>query len=214
MANGSMRTGIPPTVIRRLPKYLAHLQALRLKGVEWVPSHDLAEGLGLTSSTVRQDLSYLEFSGTSKRGYGVQGLTESLAAVLGADTEWKVVIVGAGNLGRALALHEDFARHRFTIKGLFDKDARKIGKRVGQLVVRNVEEMPRFVADQRVSIGVIAVPAAAAQSVADLLILAGISGILNMARTHLLVPNRVAIVESRIIDSMQELSHAIIVKSP
>lgn len=210
MTAGNRRKTIPRSVVRRLPKYLAYLQSLLLRRTQWVPSHKLAEGLGLTSSTVRQDLSYLDFSGTSKRGYEVRGLAEALTSILGADTDWGVVIVGAGNLGCALALHEDFLRHRFDIKGVFDEDPRKIGKRIRNLTVAQVEKMPAFVARHNVTIGVIAVPAKAAQSVADLLVVSGIRGILNLARTHLLVPDYVSVVDARIIDNLQELSHAII----
>jgi redox-sensing transcriptional repressor len=205
---------IPPSVVRRLTRYLAHIQTLRAGRQEWVSSQDLADSLGLTSSTVRQDLSHLDFSGISKRGYELEGLETILARILGADTVWKVVVIGAGNLGRALATHQDFARRGYKICGIFDADAGKVGTKVASLTVRPMNRLPAFVSRRLVDIGVIAVPAAAAQRVADLLILSGIRGILNLTLTHVVTPGRVPIVDARIVASLQELSHAIRAQPP
>ncbi len=111
---------IPPSVVRRLTKYLTQVQSLIAKGSEWVSSRDLADGLGLTSSTVRQDLSHLDFSGISKKGYEVCKLQKVLKGVLGADQEWKTVVIGAGNLGNAIALHGELLRRGFVICAIFD----------------------------------------------------------------------------------------------
>jgi redox-sensing transcriptional repressor len=204
---------IPPSVIRRLTKYLAFVQGLRAAGVEWVSSRDLAQILGMTSSTVRQDLSHIDFCGISKKGYATEGLQKVLAAVLGADTTWRMVVVGAGNLGRALALHEDFSRRGFIISGVFDSDRQKIGKKIGRHVIRHVRELPSFLGRKGADIGIIAVPAPAAQGVADLLIASGVRGLLNMALTHIVVPREVPVIETRIVASVMELSHAIRVAS-
>jgi redox-sensing transcriptional repressor len=211
-ARAHMDKPVPASVLRRLTRYLVEVQALDRDGVEWVSSRDLAEALGLTSSTVRQDLSHIAFSGISKRGYATQGLGRELSRVLGADTAWSLLVVGAGNLGRALAQHEDFARRGFTIRGIFDNDPRKIGKKVGKLTVRALRELPAAVGEHRADIGVIAVPNAAAQSVADLLIVAGIRGLLNLTLAHIIAPARVAVVDSRIVTSLLELSHAVLTR--
>ena len=203
------KKSIPPSVVRRLTKYLAHVQSLCQDGVEWVSSLELADALGLTSSTVRQDLSHLEFSGTSKRGYETCGLEKVLRGTLGADTEWRLVVVGAGNLGRALALHQEFARRGFTISGIFDANERLVGHRLGPLVVRSLRDLPQVVTQERVEIGVIAVPAQAAQSVADLLIATGVKGLLNLAHRHIMAPKRAAVIDVRIMASLLELAHAI-----
>lgn len=200
---------IPPSVVRRMTKYLACVQELHAQGDAWVSSSELAESLGLTSSTVRQDLSHLEFCGTSKRGYEVEGLVAVLNHALGGDLTWETVVVGAGNLGRALALHEDFSRRGFRIVGIFDNDKRKIGTRVGALTVRGLRELPATIGAQGVQIGVIAVPAPAAQQVADILIASSIKGLLNMALTHIVAPARVSVVDARIMASLLELSFAI-----
>jgi redox-sensing transcriptional repressor len=200
---------MPLSVVRRLTKYFAVLQDLKREDTEWVSSQELADTIGLTSSTVRQDLTHINFYGKSKLGYQTAGLEKALADVLGADTEWRMVVVGAGNLGRALALHEEFGRRGFKIHGIFDDDEKKIGRKVGRLTVQSMDEMPASVRKTRIDIGIIAVPPAAAQSVADMLIISGVRGLLNMALTHIVAPRRVAVIDARVIASLQELTHAI-----
>ena len=200
---------IPATVVRRLPKYLAHAQKLQQAGVQWVSSMSLAEALGLTSSTVRQDITHLDFAGVSKRGYATAGLESTLARTLGADQEICVVVVGAGNFGRALVLHEEFARQGFRICGIFDSSAAVIGKRVGKLRVQPMSALPDVVCGQDVDLGIIAVPQAAAQQVADYLIVAGARGILNLTTTNLVAPWKVAVVDARVLSSLRELAYAV-----
>lgn len=203
------RKRIPGSVVNRLTRYFTHVQGLCQSGAEWVSSAELAEALGLTSSTVRQDLSHIDFRGVSKRGYNACGLEKMLARTLGADTLWRMVVVGAGNLGTALTLHEEFSRRGFKICGIFDADETKVGRKVGRLTVRGMRDLPRMVARQRVDIGLIAVPAASAQKVADLLILSGVRGLLNLALTHVVSPRRVPVVDARVVASLLELAHII-----
>ncbi|MGQ9663245.1 MAG: winged-helix domain-containing protein [Kiritimatiellia bacterium] len=119
------RTGqIPPAVVGRLTRYLPYLERLRGAGVEWISSQAMAEAFGLTSFTVRQDLTYLDFYGVARRGYSVEGLLQVLVRLLGANMEWRAAVVGAGNLGRAIAQHEEFLRRGFRICAIFDKDRR------------------------------------------------------------------------------------------
>lgn len=195
--------------MRRLPKYLTLVQHLRAGGAEWVSSAALARALGLTGSTVRQDLSHLNVSGFSRRGYRAAELERVLARVLGADRTWKVVIVGAGNLGQALAKHGDLQRHGFDICGIFDIDSRVIGRKVGILRVTSFSEVDRVVKERGVRLGIIAVPAPAAQEVADRLVAAGIQGILNLAYANVLVRSGVAVVNARILESLQELVYLV-----
>jgi redox-sensing transcriptional repressor len=201
--------GIPPSVLARMTRYFAHAQNLSDCGKEWVSSHELAETLGLTSSTVRQDLSYLDFSGISKRGYEVLGLKKVVGHLLGADEVWHTVMVGAGNLGSALALHEEFARRGFLLCGIFDADPAKVGRKFGAFRVQDMDRLPTVIGEQKVHIGIIAVPAMAAQRVADLLIASGICGLLNLTLTHIIAPRRVAVVDARIVASLQELAYSI-----
>ena len=200
---------IPKSVIQRMTRYLTYLQTLQGAGVEWVSSQEIADALGLTSSTVRQDLSYIDFSGISKRGYATEGLQEVLSRVLGADTGWRMVVVGAGNLGRALAVHEDFARRGFMICGVFDADKEKIGRRIGPLQIQGTEELSAVVKAENVDIGIIAVPACSAQAVGDLLIASGVRGLLNLSSVHIVAPAGTPVVDARVVGSLLELTHAI-----
>ena len=205
----SHKKTIPQSVVKRLPKYLAYVQSRCSKNIEWVSSAELAEQLGLTSSTVRQDFSYFDFSGISKRGYEVQGLKCMLESILGADTKWNVVVVGAGNLGHALALHEEFARRGFNIVAILDADDSKVGMKIGRLRVKAMRELEGVIQQCNVTMGIVAVPAPVAQSVADQLVKAGVKGLLNMALTHITAPDNVSVVDSRIVASLLELAHAI-----
>ena len=200
---------LPQSVLRRLTKYLSHAQLMQTRGADWVSSQEIAEALGVTSSTVRQDLTHLDFSGTSKKGYATEGLRAALGAVLGADVVWSMIVVGAGNLGSALALHEEFMRRGFSLQGIFDADPHKIGLKFGAFRVQPMEELPAVVGKKKIDIGIIAVPTAVAQRVADLMIASGIRGLLNLTFSHVVAPRRVAVVDARIVASLQELAHAI-----
>jgi len=206
----SLKKTIPPSVVKRLPKYFSCVQSLNMQGMEWVSSSELARHLGLTSSTVRQDFSCFNFSGISKRGYEVVGLQRMLVEILGADMIWKVVVVGAGNLGRAIALHEEFVRRGFDIVAIFDADSAKHGQKIGELKVHSMCELRAIIKDHEVGMGIIAVPTTAAQDVADLLVEAGVKGILNLSMGNVTVPKEVAVTESRIVASLQQLSHCVL----
>jgi len=169
----------------------------------------LAEAFSLTSSTVRQDLSYLKISGRARCGYRITELERILGSVLGVDNGWKAVIIGAGNLGRALALHGAFGRQGFEICGIFDAEPRLFGKKCGQLTVQQMSDLPDMVRQGLVDIGIIAVPAAAAQTVAGQLAEAGVRGILNLTCAHVSVPEGVTVINARIVESLQELSYAL-----
>lgn len=200
---------IPGPVLRRLPRYLTLVREMKKSGRVWVSSQNLAQSLGLTMSTVRQDISHLALSGVSKRGYEVERLEKALGDELGADTVHRVAIVGAGLLGQALALHGDLAEHRFITSAIFDNSPDVIGKAVGHLHVRPMEDLKRLVRQRRVEIGIISVPAAAAQKVSDHLVEAGVRGLLNLAHAHLTVPSHVHLVEARFIARLQQLAYAI-----
>lgn len=208
--SSNAKNEIPKAVISRYTRYLTALRSLREEGVHWVASRELADRLHLTSSTVRQDLSYIDFSGISKKGYESEGLEAVLEKVLGVDAPCNVVVVGAGNLGRAIAQHEDFIKRGFNISGIFDDDKAKIGMKVGSLVVSDVSSITRFIKSGNVSIGIIVVPESAAQEVADMLVKAGVQGILNFTSTQIdLSDNGVVCIEARLVECLQELSHAI-----
>jgi redox-sensing transcriptional repressor len=203
------QASVPIPVVRRLSHYLQHVRMQIELGREWISSLELAEALEVTSSTVRQDLSWVDISGTAKRGYRVEDLECAIVTLVGRDRGSNMVIVGAGNLGRALALHEEFPRQGFTVCGVFDSNPRVISEKVGRFVVQGMDELPRVIREKDVEIGVIAVPAKAAQEVADELVSVGVQGLLNMSCTHVRTPEGVTVVEARMFSSLNLLSYAI-----
>ena len=199
---------IPRPVVKRLPKYLGLVQRLLDQGVEWVSSTDLSAALDLTSSTVRQDLSHLDLTGISKKGYEASALESAIRVLVETDESHCILIVGAGHLGRAMAMHGGFTEHGFRIRAIFDADPKLHGKKVGQLKVEPVSALKRVARKYGNAIGIIAVPPETAQEVADRLIEAGVQALLNMTYTHLRVPADVHVAETRIIGRLQELVYA------
>jgi redox-sensing transcriptional repressor len=197
--------GMPYPVVRRLARYKANLCDTKARDGGWISSDQLAADLGLTSATVRRDISYLGFKGITNRGYDVVPLERTLSTVLGLRKGCDVVIVGAGNMGRALILHGDVARMGFRIRGIFDADRQLLHKKIGNLSVQNMGALAHVVKRYKVAIGIIAVPSTAAQDVANKLVRSGIRGLLNLACTSLNVPDPVFVVEARIAAGLVEL---------
>jgi redox-sensing transcriptional repressor len=183
--------GIPEATVARLPVYLRALVGLADDGVTTVSSDGLAQAAGVNSAKLRKDLSYLGSYGTRGVGYDVQFLIYQISRELGLSQDWSVVIVGVGNLGHALANYGGFAERGFRIAALVDVDRRRIGEQIGGMAVRHLDELPEIIGSQTASIGVIATPAVAAQDVADRLVAAGVTSILNFAPVLLTVPDGV-----------------------
>ena len=196
---------IPLPVVRRLAKYREYVNGVACRGCSWITSMDIAADLGLTSATVRRDIFHLNFNGCTKRGYDTAQLENVLTKALGLHKECNVVIVGAGNLGRALALHGDLVRMGFKIRGIFDNDKKLKSKKVAGLVIQGMNALSTVVKKYAVGIGIIAVPSPSAQSVANQLVKAGVHGILNLACANVLLPKSVHVVEARIAASLSEL---------
>jgi redox-sensing transcriptional repressor len=195
--------GIPEATIARLPVYLRVLYACAEQGIATVSSEELAAAAGVNSAKLRKDLSHLGSYGTRGVGYDVDYLVYQVSRELGLTQDWPVVIVGAGNLGRALANYGGFASRGFRIAAVLDADPATVGTEIaaGQ-VVGNADAIEEVVARHRVSIGVIATPADAAQGVCDRLVEAGVTSILNFAPVVLTVP---AGVDVRKVDLSIEL---------
>jgi redox-sensing transcriptional repressor len=183
--------GIPEATVARLPVYLRALVGLAETGTETVSSDALACAAGVNSAKVRKDLSHLGSYGTRGVGYDVQYLVHQISRELGLTQDWAVVIVGVGNLGHALANYGGFAERGFRIVALIDADRRRVGERLAGVEVRHVEDLDGIVREHGVSIGVIATPASVAQDVADRLVAAGVTSILNFAPVVLSVPDGV-----------------------
>jgi redox-sensing transcriptional repressor len=194
--------GIPEASIARLPLYLRALQAMADRGVATVSSSELAAAAGVNSAKLRKDLSHLGSYGTRGIGYEVSYLVYQISRELGLTQDWPVVIIGVGNLGRALANYGGFATRGFRIACLVDTDARQVGERVGGMPVQHLDQLERLIEQHRVSIGVIATPAGAAQDVCDRLVAAGVRSVLNFAPAIVTVPSGV---ELRKVDLSTEL---------
>jgi redox-sensing transcriptional repressor len=171
-----------------LPVYLRTLVELHAEQVTTISSERLAEMAGVNAAKVRKDLSYLGSYGTRGVGYDVEFLLYQMSRELGLTKDWPVVIVGVGNLGAALANYGGFSDRGFPVAALVDADRAKVGTMFGEHEIRHVEELPDLVTSRGIAIGIIATPAAGAQDVADRLVAAGITSILNFAPAVLSVP--------------------------
>lgn len=184
---------VPDIVIGRLPLYLRTLAFLEMEGKAITSSQELADRLGFSSAQIRKDFSYFGEFGKQGTGYNIAFLEKQLRQIMKIDRVWDIVLVGVGNLGHALANYEGFESHGFRLVALFDNAEQKIGMQVGALQVQSVTELPRVIRDRRMEIAMLAVPAEAAQNVAEMLIECGIKGILNYAPITLSVPPNIKV---------------------
>ena len=182
---------IPEATVARLPVYLRALTGLVEAGTSTCSSEELATAAGVNSAKLRKDLSYLGSYGTRGVGYDVEYLRYQIAREIGVTHDWPVVIVGIGNLGHALANYSGFRSRGFHVVALLDADPARTGEQVAGIDVRAFDDLEQIVAEHDVAIGVIATPASAAQAVADRMVAAGITSILNFAPSVLTVPDRV-----------------------
>jgi redox-sensing transcriptional repressor len=196
------RDGIPEATVSRLPVYLQALTTLAEHGVATVSSEELATAAGVGSAKLRKDLSHLGSYGTRGVGYDVQYLVYQISRELGLTQDWRVVIVGVGNLGHALANYGGFTSRGFTVVALVDADPHVIGETVAGLPVLPLGELDAVVRDLQVQIGVVATPGPVAQQVCDRLVQAGVTGVLNFAPCVLTVPDGVMV---RRVDLSTEL---------
>jgi redox-sensing transcriptional repressor len=179
---------IPEATVARLPVYLRALITLAEQGIGTCSSEELATAAGVNSAKLRKDLSYLGSYGTRGVGYDVEYLRYQIAREIGVTQDWPVVIVGIGNLGHALANYSGFRSRGFRVVALLDADPERHDEVVAGVDVRPFSELEAIVVEHGVAIGVIATPALAAQDVADRMVQAGVTSILNFAPTVLSVP--------------------------
>jgi redox-sensing transcriptional repressor len=199
-------THIPEGVIERLPLYLNVLLQIRQSGEETVSSARLGELARVNPAQIRRDLTHFGSFGRRGIGYDVDNLTDRIQRILGSDHVHRLVLVGAGKLGSAIAAYDGLSKHGFIVTAVFDNDPAKIGGRLGDVVVRDMRELESTVSEQGISIGVVAVPPAAAQEVTDRLAAAGIRVILNYTPVVVLVPDGVTLHNT---DPVQELLHTL-----
>jgi redox-sensing transcriptional repressor len=189
--SGSWTREIPEATVARLPIYLRALTTLADDGIASCSSEELAGAAGVNSAKLRKDLSYLGSYGTRGVGYAVDYLRYQIARQIGVTQDWPVIIVGIGNLGHALANYSGFRSRGFRVVALLDADPTRHNEIVAGIEVRPFSDMEAIVREHGVAIGVIATPADSAQDVADRMVSAGVSSILNFAPTVLVVPDGV-----------------------
>lgn len=196
---------VPLAVIKRLPMYYRHLHLLREKGVERISSQEMAKNMGITPSQLRQDLSAFGEFGQQGIGYRVDTLYLEICEILGLEREYPAVLVGVGNLGKAILNYEGFRKRGLVLKGAFDKEPGLIGAGLGLVPISPITELPSLLVKEKIAVGIIAVPAAEAQGVADSLCLGGVRGIWNFAPRSLLVHPGVKVEDTHIGDGLLQL---------
>ncbi|CAA7599444.1 CoA-binding [Acididesulfobacillus acetoxydans] len=179
---------IPEATIIRLSVYSRYLTEVDRKGIITISSGDIAEGVGVSPAQVRKDLAYFGEFGTRGVGYNVKDLRRHILKILGLSVDWSVSLVGLGNLGLALSSYKGFRERGFVITSVFDSDPQKVGTFVHGVEVMPVERLEEVVRQNRTQIGIICVPSAASQEIADKLVRAGVQAILNFAPGVLNVP--------------------------
>ncbi len=200
---------IAESTVRRLSMYLRYLEGLDGVGQLTASSDELAHLCGTTPAQVRKDLSFFGSFGKRGLGYPVHELTERLREILGLGHAWQIVIIGAGKIGSALAEYRGFRQRGFQVVGVYDKNPEKIGRAWGDATVRDMESLAVDVAEQRVDIAVIAIPADDAQDVVDKIVAAGIRAILSFVPTSLHVPPHIAVKTVNMAMELEGLSFAL-----
>lgn len=182
---------IPDATIGRLSLYSRYLKEADEKGIATVSSQHIAKATGVTPAQVRKDLAYFGEFGTRGVGYNSKELYSYIMRILGLDQRWSVAIVGAGNLGRALTQYKGFYERGFDITCIFDNDPKKVGKKLSNVNIYSLDLLDEKVQDLKINLGIIAVPASAAQEIADRLVKSGIRGIINFAPINIVVNEKI-----------------------
>lgn len=197
---------IPEATVARLPVYLRTLLEVQAEALTTISSERLAELAGVNAAKVRKDLSYLGSYGTRGVGYDVDHLLVQMSRELGLTRDWPVAIVGVGNLGAALANYGGFGDRGFPVAALVDADPAKVGTMLGDHKIRHLDDLPALVEELGISIGIIATPAVGAQEVADRLVAAGVTSILNFAPAVVTVPDHAQLRKVDLALELQVLS--------
>ena len=193
---------IAEATIFRLSIYNRTLHKLEREGVEIISSFEMGDKIGYSANQIRKDLSFFGYFGKTGKGYYVRDLINAISRILGVDRKWDLALVGAGNLGAALFSYPGFEDRGFNIVAVFDNDLRKIGKRLENIVIQDISELPKTVKGLNIRIGVITVPAKVSQGIANLLTSSGVRAILNFAPSVITVPEGV---ELRNVDPCMKL---------
>ena len=200
---------ISKAVIKRLPRYRRYLEDLMKKDVDRISSNELSNLIGYTASQIRQDLN--NFGGFGQQGYGynVKALHEEISKILGLDREYKMIIVGCGNLGQALANYTHYYKAGFIVCGMFDINPRLVGLSINDIEVMDYSVLDEYLEQNQIDIGIICTNKGSAQEVADKLVMGKVKGIWNFAAVDLDVSEEVALENVHLSDSLQSLAYNI-----
>jgi redox-sensing transcriptional repressor len=201
---------VPKAVVSRLSLYLRELQHLVRDGHQRTSSSQLGRLLGFSDAQVRKDLAYFGHFGHPGIGYRCDDLIRAIRKILGTDRDWPVAMVGTGNLGRALLGYKGFSHQGFRIVAAFDIDPERVGAIIEGVRVYHLEELPRVAVENKIKLGLIAVPAGAAQAVADRLVAAGIEGIVNFAPVTITLPDSVRQIGVDLAIELEQLSFSVV----
>ena len=200
------KKNISMAVIKRLPKYHRYLRELLKNDVDRISSKELGEKIGFTASQIRQDLNCFGDFGQQGYGYNVKELLNEISGILGLTKEYKMIIIGAGNIGQAIANYTRFEKLAFNLAGIFDVNPKLIGLRIRDVEVKDIDELVEFLKATSVDIGVICVSKNNAQTVADMLVSNGVKGIWNFAPVDLEVPEEIIVENVHLSESLLTLS--------
>ncbi len=200
---------VPAVVVKRLPRYYRYLSELLKQDVKRISSNALSSKMNVTASQIRQDFNYFGGFGQQGYGYNVEHLYNEIGDILGLNDGDTTVIVGAGNLGRALASHDTFEKRGFKLVGIFDNDKNVIGDIINGIEVMSVDCMEDFLDKNRVDIGILAVPKAAVMETAEKLVKCGVKGLMNFSYTELNFDTEVAVENVHLSDPLMTLSYKI-----
>lgn len=205
---------IPDSTVRRLSLYLRTLEALDRSGADTVSSVDLSERAGTTAAQVRKDLSHFGSFGKRGLGYRVPQLAAELREILGLDRPWRVALIGAGRIGSALFEYAGFGARGFDIVAVLDSDPAKVGRRWGDVIIRDADDLEDVLEAESVDMAILAVPVDAVHGVAERVVEAGVRGILNFAAAQLRVPPEVALKDVNLVMELEALSFALRRRDP
>lgn len=197
---------IPKIIINRLPLYYQHLKKLQNSDKKFISSEELAELTGLSSSLIRKDLSYFGTFGKKSYGYDIYCLFQQISIIMGFNSKKKIIIVGAGHLGQALAYNRGYPERGYQLVGIFDKNPKLIGLVLNELEIKNINKLEDFIKENEVDVAALTVPDAAAQKIADRLIKAGIKAIWDFSEVPLNLPEDILLEEQLINEGICKLS--------
>lgn len=198
---------ISMAVVRRLPKYQRYLKELMSNDVDRISSKEFSEKIGFTASQIRQDLNCFGDFGQQGYGYNVKDLYNKICEILGLDREYNTIIIGAGNLGQAVANYMNFDKLGFKLKGIFDINPKLIGLKIRDIEIMDTDYLDKFLKESKVDIAILCVPKNSAQRITDVLIDGGVQGLWNFAPVDLVVPENIIVENVHLSESLLTISY-------